>query len=185
MSKIGKTIIEYSTDKIEVIKEKGGDYNYLKVIVKGPKGQLECSIRPGVDFTDESGVITVIKTGRNIQSRAFHGLYRSLIANMIEGVTNGYEKKLEIHGVGYRGLVSGNKLELSLGFSHKIEYNIPEGITIVMPDESTLIISGIDKQKVGQVAAEIRELRKPEPYKGKGVRYAGEQVKRKSGKSGS
>lgn len=183
MSKIGKEPVKFDSSKVEVKTESGGRYNNISVIVKGTKGELQMSIRPGIEIDVEDGVVNVKRTDDSKQSKSYHGLYRSIIGNMVKGVTDGYEKKLEIHGVGYRGSQKGNGIELSLGFSHKIDYEAPEGIELKMADENTIVVTGVDKQKVGQVAAEIRALRKPEPYKGKGIRYEGEHVRRKAGKS--
>ncbi len=154
------------------------------VIVKGPKGELSAKISPRikVEIADQ---ITVTRQSEDKEDRSLHGLSRTLIANMCEGVTNGFSKKLEIIGVGYRAQVQGNKVTLNLGHSHPIDYALPEGITIEQDKDkkNILTISGIDKQKVGQVAAEIRSFRKPEPYKGKGVRYIDEYVAMKAGKA--
>lgn len=184
MSKIGKAPIQFDNTKVTVTKEKGGLYHYLLLTVQGPKGTLELSIRNGVDI--EIGDKEVLVISKSKEQKAYHGLYRSLIANMIKGVNDGYEKKLEIHGTGYRGeLKSPSKVELKLGFSHPVIYEAREGIELIMEDQNTVLVKGYDKQLVGQTAAEIRELRKPEPYKGKGIRYAGEQIRRKAGKSGA
>lgn len=182
MSKIGKKIIEVPAN-VTVTIEKGGEFNNVTVKVTGPLGELSQDIRKGINVALENGIITVTRDDDEAVNRSNHGLYRSLIANMVEGVVKQYEKKLEIQGVGYRASQNGNSIELSLGFSHKITYKAPEGITVKMVDDTNILITGIDKQMVGQVAAEIRELRKPEPYKGKGIRYLGEQVKRKAGKT--
>lgn len=182
MSKIGKKTITIP-EKVTVSVEDGGSYGNQLVKVTGPLGDLVQDIRPGVKVEVKENEINLTRNSDEPQIRAYHGLYRSLIANMVEGVVKVYEKKLEIHGVGYRGAQKGNDIELSLGFSHKVLYKAPEGITVKMIDETTISISGVDKQMVGQVAAQIRTLRKPEPYKGKGVRYLGEQVKRKAGKT--
>lgn len=181
MSKIGKLPIKFDTSKVKVMVEKGGMYNNLTVAVEGPKGKLALDLRKGVNVIVEGDTITL--TIKNDTAKALHGLYRSMIANMIEGTINGYEKKLEIHGVGYRGSQKGTGIELSLGFSHKVNYHPKEGVEVKMIDETNITVTGVDKQKVGQAAAEIRELRKPEPYKGKGIRYLNEQVRRKAGKS--
>lgn len=186
MSKIGIQPIKFDSSKVTVKVEKGGDYGYLVVSVEGPKGNLSNSVRKGVDIKVENDEVVVTPKSESKSAKAFHGLYRSLIANMVEGVTNGYEKKLEIHGTGYRGeLKSPQKIEMKLGFSHVVTYEAREGIELIMEDQNTILVKGFDKQQVGQTAAEIRELRKPEPYKGKGIRYANEQVKRKAGKSGA
>lgn len=185
MSKVGKEPVKFNKEQINVTIEKGGEFNYLLIKVKGPKGELEQSVRRGVKIEVNDDEVLVTRVNNSKPNKSFHGLYRSLIANMIQGVTEGYKKELEIHGVGYRGFKKGENLELFLGFSHPVDYVPLEGVSIDMPDENTVVVTGVNKQKVGQVAAEIRELRKPEPYKGKGVRYKGEEVKRKAGKSAS
>jgi large subunit ribosomal protein L6 len=155
------------------------------IVVKGPKGEL--SYAPSdlvkIEITDSEIVIT--RDGEEREKRAHHGLVRSLLQNMVTGVTKGYVKRLEINGVGYRAQVQGTKLVLNLGFSHPVEHPIPEGITIKMDEEkkNIIVIEGIDKQKVGQVASEIRGYRPPEPYKGKGIKYEDEYIKRKAGKT--
>ena len=156
------------------------------VAVKGPKGQLSRAIPDPVTVRrDEDGTIIVERPNDERASRALHGLTRTLVSNMIVGVTQGFEKELEIVGVGYRATPKGEKqIELALGFSHPVFVNAPEGISFEVPVPTRVMIRGIDKEKVGQVAADIRSIRKPEPYKGKGVRYAGEVVRRKAGKAG-
>jgi large subunit ribosomal protein L6 len=156
------------------------------VTVKGPKGQLSHNVaEPIVVARDEDGTIAVTRPDDQRKSKELHGLSRTLIANLVTGVTDGYEKKLEIVGVGYRVLSKGpTQLEFSLGYSHTITVDAPEGITFAVEAPTRFSVQGIDKQSVGEVAANIRKLRKPEPYKGKGVRYAGEQVRRKVGKAG-
>ncbi|MEV8374479.1 50S ribosomal protein L6 [Kribbella sp. NPDC056861] len=156
------------------------------VTVKGPKGQLTHSVaEPIVVNRDEDGTIAVSRPDDQRKSKELHGLSRTLIANLVTGVTDGYEKKLEIVGVGYRVVAKGpTQLEFALGYSHSITVDAPEGITFVVEAPTKFSVQGIDKQSVGEVAANIRKLRKPEPYKGKGVRYAGEQVRRKVGKAG-
>lgn len=154
------------------------------VIVAGPKGELSAPIRPEVEVKIEDDQLVVGRKTKTRQAVALHGLTRSLIANMVRGVTDGWSKTLELHGTGYRANLEGDKLVFSLGFSHPVEYQKPEGIEFQVEDNDKVIISGPDRQKVGQVAAEIRALRKPEPYKGKGIRYQGEQVRRKPGKAG-
>lgn len=182
MSKIGNKIITIP-DKVTVDITEGSIYNGKIITVKGPLGELKVDLRPQVDVLINGSEITITRKDDTNESKAYHGLYRSLIANMVKGVVTVFEKKLEIHGVGYRGIQKGNDIELSLGFSHKVLYKAPEGITIKMVDDTNVLITGMDKQMVGQVAAEIRTLRKPEPYKGKGIRYLGEQVRRKAGKT--
>ncbi len=152
-------------------------------VVKGPKGEHTQHIPLGLEFEDKDGVLTVICNEKSKNFQAKHGLVRALIANQFIGVTAGFSKKLEIHGVGYRAAVKGKILDLQLQFSHPLEYAIPEGILIECPDATHINVSGVDKQKVGQVAAEIRAFRKPEPYKGKGIRYVGEEIVRKAGKA--
>ncbi len=155
------------------------------VTVKGPKGTLSHRVAAPITVSQEDGAIAVSRPDDERLSKSLHGLTRTLIANMVTGVTQGYEKKLEIVGVGYRVLSKGpTQLELQLGYSHPIIFDAPEGITFTVEGPTKLGVTGIDKQLVGEVAANIRKLRKPEPYKGKGVRYAGEQVRRKVGKAG-
>jgi large subunit ribosomal protein L6 len=153
------------------------------VQVKGPKGTLSHTIPAGISLQVTDGIIHVKRKGETKQVRSLHGLSRTLIANMVAGVTEGFEKGLEIVGIGYRANLQGRSLHLSLGYSHPVIYPIPEGIEVVVEKQNKIIIQGIDKQKVGQVAAEIRSFRKPEPYKGKGIRYIGGQVRRKAGKA--
>ena len=155
------------------------------VTVKGPKGTLSHTVAAPITIERNDDVLDVKRPDDERQSRALHGLTRTLISNMVVGVTEGYEKKLEIVGVGYRVLSTGpTQLEFQLGYSHTIVFDAPEGITFNVESQTKLGVAGIDKQLVGEVAANIRKLRKPEPYKGKGVRYAGEQVRRKVGKAG-
>jgi large subunit ribosomal protein L6 len=150
------------------------------VTVKGAKGTLSLALRPGVSVEQQDKSLTVKYVDE--ETRMHAGSTRAHLANMILGVSKGYEKKLELQGVGFRAQVQGKALNLTLGFSHPVNYPIPEGITIETPSQTEIVVKGIDRQKVGQVAAEIRELRPPEPYKGKGVRYAGEQIVLKEGK---
>jgi len=152
------------------------------IAVKGPKGELRQTFSPDMKVEQEDGVVTITRPTDRGEHRALHGLTRSLIANMVEGVTDGFEKRLEIQGVGYRAALKGKKLELALGFSHPVAIEAPEGIDFEVPQPTEFIIKGIDKQLVGQVAADIRKRRPPEPYKGKGIRYKDEQVLRKVGK---
>jgi large subunit ribosomal protein L6 len=152
------------------------------IAVKGPKGELTQVYSPDMSVEQGDGVVTVARPTDRGEHRALHGLTRSLIANMVEGVTDGFEKRLEIQGVGYRAALKGKNLELALGYSHPVSIAAPEGIEFEVPQPTEVIVRGIDKQLVGQVAADIRKRRKPEPYKGKGVRYKGEQVLRKVGK---
>jgi len=153
------------------------------VTVKGPRGELGLDVHPAMKVMVDEGEIRVERPSDQKQHRALHGLTRALLANMVEGVTSGFTKTLEIVGVGYRAEMKGKKLNLNLGFSHPIDYEPLEGVGIECPNQTTVVISGPDKQKVGQTAAEIRGLRPPEPYKGKGVRYQGERVRRKAGKT--
>jgi large subunit ribosomal protein L6 len=153
------------------------------VRVKGPKGELTLQVHPDMSVQLEDRVVTVSRPSDQPEHRALHGLTRMLVANMVEGVTNGFSKTLEIQGVGYRAQQKGSGIVLSLGFSHTIEYTAPDGVKLDLPDQTTIVISGPDKQKVGQAAAEIRAYRPPEPYKGKGIRYKGEHVRRKAGKT--
>jgi len=150
--------------------------------VKGPKGTLTMQLADEVSYEINDGGISVQPVNDTKRSRSFWGMQRTLVQNLITGVTEGYSKQLQITGVGYRANAQGKNLKLQLGYSHDVDYAIPEGITIATPDQTTVNISGIDKQKVGQVAAEIRRWRKPEPYKGKGIKYAGEFIFRKEGK---
>ncbi|MGO1054026.1 50S ribosomal protein L6 [Crossiella sp. CA198] len=155
------------------------------VTVKGPKGTLAHTlVEPILIERDEDGVLQVKRPNDERRSRALHGLSRTLVHNMVVGVTAGYEKKLEIHGVGYRVALKGSELEFALGYSHSVKVTPPEGITFVVESPTRFSVVGIDKQQVGEVAANIRKLRKPDPYKGKGVRYAGEIIRRKVGKTG-
>ncbi|HUQ09780.1 MAG TPA: 50S ribosomal protein L6 [Steroidobacteraceae bacterium] len=158
--------------------------NGSAITVKGPKGELSRKLHPDMQVQVENGVVNVGRPSDEQNHRALHGLTRSLIANMVEGVTQGYRKQLEITGVGYKAEVKPFGLQLALGYSHPIEYRPPAGIKITAPQPTAVVIEGADKEKVGQVAAEIRSLRKPEPYKGKGVKYQGEQIRRKAGKAG-
>jgi len=156
-----------------------------QVVVKGPRGSLEHIVaEPIVVERAEDGTLAVKRPDDERHNRALHGLTRSLVNNLVVGVTEGYEKKLEIHGVGYRVLLKGSDLEFSLGFSHPVKVIPPDGITFVVETATRFSVRGIDKQRVGEVAANIRKLRKPDPYKGKGVRYAGEKIRRKVGKTG-
>ncbi len=176
LSRIGKLPIEIPSGV--TITVDSGD-----VTVEGPKGKLVQFITPAVNVEVKDGVLTVSPKDESKAARAQHGLMRALINNMVNGVTNGFEKKLEVNGVGFRVAATNNELEMSLGFSHPVKYKAPEGVTITN-EKMTIIVSGIDKQKVGQVAAEIRAFKKPEPYKGKGIKYADEVILRKAGKAG-
>ena len=176
MSRIGK-------EPIDVPQGADVTLNGQGVHVKGPKGELNLDVHPDMAVTLDEGVITVTRPSDQPQHRALHGLTRMLVANMVEGVMNGFSKTLEIQGVGYRALRKGSGIELHLGFSHTIQYPAPDGVSLELPDQTTIVVAGADKQKVGQAAAEIRAFRPPEPYKGKGIRYKGEHVRRKAGKT--
>jgi large subunit ribosomal protein L6 len=154
------------------------------VTVQGPKGTLVQTLPEGITITEEDNQVLVQRANDNKQQRAFHGLTRALIANMVEGVTNGFEKKLELVGVGYRAQMQGKKLVISIGFSHPVEIDAPEGIEFEVPAPTRITIKGINKQLVGNTAAHIRAIRKPEPYKGKGIKYENEHIRRKAGKAG-
>ena len=178
MSRIGnKPIVVPDGIKIQVQDQ--------TISVEGPKGKLDWTFRPEVEVKFDPDGKQVVVSRRNDErtSRAFHGLTRSLIDNMIEGVRNGYEKKLEIVGVGYLGAIQGDILQLRVGFANEIHKKIPAELTVTCPDQTHVVVQGCDKQKVGQFAAEVRAVRKPEPYKGKGIRYQGEHVKIKPGKA--
>jgi large subunit ribosomal protein L6 len=175
MSRIGKKPIPIP-DGVTVDLKPG------RVTVKGPKGELGQDVAAEMKIEISDGTLTVERPTERGEHRALHGLTRSLIANMVEGVTGGFEKRLELQGVGYRAQLRGKALELSLGFSHPVSIEAPEGIEFEVPQPTAIVVRGIDKQQVGQVAADIRKRRPPEPYKGKGVRYAGEHVVRKVGK---
>jgi large subunit ribosomal protein L6 len=155
-----------------------------KVTVKGPKGTLSHTVDEPIEVILDEGVLSVARPNDERENRSLHGLSRSLLNNLVQGVSQGYERKLEIHGVGYRVQLRGSDLEFALGFSHPVKIAAPEGITFTVESPTRFAVQGIDKQLVGQVAANIRWLRKPDPYKGKGVRYAGEQIRRKVGKTG-
>ena len=175
MSRIGKQPIEIP-DGVEV------DVKPQAVTVKGPKGELSQEIVRDIKVSLDDGAVKVERPTDRGEHRALHGLTRSLIANMVEGVTDGYERRLEIQGVGYRAQLKGKALEMSLGYSHPVTLQAPEGFEFEVPEPTQVIVRGIDKQLVGEIAARIRKSRPPEPYKGKGVRYAGEHVSRKVGK---
>lgn len=176
MSRIGKLPIEIPSGV--TITVDSGD-----VIVEGLKGKLVQFITPAVNVEIADGILKVSPKDESKIARSQHGLMRTLINNMVTGVTKGFEKKLEVNGVGFRVAANNNELEMSLGFSHPVKYKAPEGVTITN-DKMSILVSGIDKQKVGQTAAEIRALKKPEPYKGKGIKYADEVILRKAGKAG-
>jgi large subunit ribosomal protein L6 len=155
------------------------------LVVQGPKGKLETPVPPGIAFTLDKGELSCSRANEERQTRAFHGLARALAANAVAGVTTGFSRELDIVGVGYKAAVEGSKVVFALGYSHPVEYKVPEGIKITVDKQTHLVVSGIDRQKVGQVAAEIRRLRKPDPYKQKGIRYVGEVLKKKAGKAGA
>ena len=176
MSRIGKMPVPIS--KGVEVKQAAG-----MLSVKGPKGQLELTFHPDMTLVVDEAELRVERPSDQKEHRALHGLTRSLIANMVRGVTDGFSKTLEIVGVGYRADIKGKGITLNVGFSHTIDYQPVEGVTLECPNQTTIVVSGIDKQKVGQAAAEIRSFRPPEPYKGKGIRYQGEHVRRKAGKT--
>ena len=157
--------------------------NYV-ITVKGPKGTLTHNYHNRMNVSCDNGVITVTRPSDEKEDRALHGLTRTLINNMVIGVTDGYSKKLEVNGVGYRVAMQGKSLNLTLGYSHPVVVDAPEGITFETPDANTIIVKGINKQVVGEISAFIRSRRAPEPYKGKGIKYEGEKIRRKSGKTG-
>jgi large subunit ribosomal protein L6 len=175
MSRIGKKPIEVPAGVIVSI-DPG------RVTVSGPKGELRQQVPTRMEITQDDGTITVTRPTERGEDRALHGLTRTLVANMVEGVTNGFEKRLEIQGVGYRAALAGTDLELQVGYSHSVKIKPRQGISFEVPIPTQVVVRGIDKQIVGQTAAEIRKVRPPEPYKGKGIRYEGEYVRRKVGK---
>jgi large subunit ribosomal protein L6 len=175
MSRIGKKPIEVPAGVLVSV-DPG------RVTVSGPKGELRQAVPQRMKISHEDGTLTVERPTDRGDDRALHGLTRTLIANMVEGVTNGFEKRLEIQGVGYRAAMSGTNLELQVGYSHTVKITPREGISFEVPVPTQVVVRGIDKQIVGQTAAEIRKVRPPEPYKGKGIRYEGEYVRRKVGK---
>jgi large subunit ribosomal protein L6 len=175
MSRIGRKPIPIP-DGVDV------DLRPGRVSVKGPRGELEQAVSPDMSLALEDGVLSVSRPSDRGPHRALHGLTRSLVANMVEGVTAGFERRLEIQGVGYRARLQGSTLELSVGYSHPVAIEAPDGIEFEVPQPTQVVVRGIDKQLVGETAARIRRVRRPEPYKGKGIRYAGEQIRRKVGK---
>lgn len=177
MSRIGKKPVPVPAD-VEI------SITGQTVAVKGPRGRLERTFTDRVDLSLEDGTVLVARQDDARESRALHGLSRALLANMVIGVAEGFRRELSIVGVGYRAVLKGSGIELQLGFSHPVQVAAPDGITFEVPEPTRVIVSGIDKEQVGQVAADIRKLRPPEPYKGKGVRYLNEQVRRKAGKAG-
>ena len=176
MSRIGQTPIPIADGvSVSVV----GD----SVTINGPKGELQRTLPKGITVEQADGELRLSRNSEENEVRALHGLARSLLFNMVQGVTQGFEKALEIHGVGYRAQKKGNDLELAVGFSHSVTKTAPKGIEFEVPTPTRVVVKGIDKELVGQTAAEIRAIRKPEPYKGKGIRYEGEYVRRKAGKA--
>lgn len=176
MSRIGvRPIIIPKDVKVNVTKQ--------SIAVQGPKGKLEFPINLRILVAFEADKVKVSRVGNNKNDRALHGLTRAMIANMVKGVSSGFEKQLEMVGVGYRAQLAGKKLTMQLGFSHPVEYIVPDGISVEVVKQTQIIIKGVNKQEVGQAAANIRGFLPPEPYKGKGIRYVGEQVRRKAGKA--
>jgi large subunit ribosomal protein L6 len=175
MSRIGKQPIEIPAG-VSIALSPG------RVMVNGPLGELTPQVPARMQVVQDDGTIVVKRPTERGDDRALHGLTRSLIANMVEGVTSGFQKRLEIQGVGYRAALRGTDLELNVGYSHSVVLKAPQGITFEVPTPTEVIVKGIDKQQVGQTAAEVRKVRPPEPYKGKGIRYEGEYVRRKVGK---
>jgi large subunit ribosomal protein L6 len=177
MSRIGKHPVAVPNGVTVTI-----EGNTLKV--KGPRGELTRTFHPDMKLSMENGTVSVARPSDESKHKALHGLSRTLISNMVEGVTKGYQKQLDIVGVGYKAETRPYGLQLALGFSHPVEYRAPEGIKLTAPVPTQILIDGANKEIVGQVAAELRSLRPPEPYKGKGIKYAGEQIRRKAGKAG-
>ncbi|MGI6252831.1 MAG: 50S ribosomal protein L6 [Aminivibrio sp.] len=178
MSRIGRRFIPLASGVTVSVKDG-------EVQVQGPRGKLSTPTVPGIDLTVEDGVIKVTRQNDQKQTKAWHGMMRALVANMVTGVSEGFKKDLEIVGVGYRAQLQGKKLVMNLGFSNPVEYEAPAGVEITVESPTKLSVSGIDKQAVGQAAANIRGFRKPEPYQGKGIRYVGERIIRKAGKTGA
>lgn len=178
MSRVGRKIIVVPAGvKVSV--------SDAAVEVQGPKGKLSTPVPPGIKFVLQGQELSCQRAGDERQQRAFHGLARALAQNAIKGVTEGFSRDLDIVGVGYRATVEGSKVVFALGYSHPVEYRVPEGIKVAVEKQTRVTVSGIDRQKVGQVAAEIRRLRRPDPYKQKGIRYVGEVLKKKAGKAGA
>jgi len=177
MSRIGKQPVVVP-DKVKVAVDAAG-----QVVVEGPKGSLRMALPEGVTLAQDGGLLSLSRASEQRHHRANHGTARALLANMVVGVTAGFTKQLEIRGVGYRAAVKGNQLDLQLGYSHPVLHPIPSGLEVKVEENTKVTVSGIDKQQVGQFAAEVRSYRRPEPYKGKGVRYVDEYVRRKAGKS--
>jgi len=176
MSRIGKR-------PVPIVKGVTAQIDGKRVIVKGPRGEISRTVHPDLTVAIEDNAIVVRRPSDENRHKALHGLTRTLIANMVEGVTNGFRKALEIQGVGYKAEPKGQDIQLLVGFSHPVRYKPPQGIKIAIENNTVVKIEGVDKELVGQVAAEIRAVRPPEPYKGKGIRYQGEQVRRKAGKT--
>ena len=178
MSRVGRKVIAVPKDvKVQV--------SPRALSIQGPKGRLETPVPPGISFTLQGSELSCQRSNDERQQRAFHGLARALAQNAIRGVTEGFSKELDIVGVGYKAQLEGTRVVFSLGYSHPVVFSIPEGIKIAVDKQTRVVVSGIDRQQVGQVAAEIRRLRKPDPYKQKGIRYVGEVLKKKAGKAGA
>ncbi|MEG7336813.1 50S ribosomal protein L6 [Bacillus sp. 0102A] len=177
MSRVGKKLLEIPADVTVTLNDNN------TVAVKGPKGELTRTFHPDMEIKVEDNVLTVARPSDHKEHRALHGTTRSLLGNMVEGVSKGFERGLELVGVGYRASKSGNKLVLNVGYSHPVEIVPEEGIEIEVPSQTKVVVKGTDKERVGAIAANIRAVRSPEPYKGKGIRYEGEVVRRKEGKS--
>jgi len=175
MSRIGKKAVSVPSGVTASI-------NGQTVAVKGPKGELSFVATDNVAIAMEDGAISVAPVDESKEARSAWGMSRTMIANLVEGVTKGFERRLEISGVGYRAAVQGSNLQLNVGYSHEVQYPIPKGVSITTPKPTEIVVAGADRQRVGQVAAEIRQYRKPEPYKGKGIKYAEETIHRKEGK---
>ncbi len=178
MSRVGRKVIDVPKDVKVAVSEKA-------LVIQGPKGKLETPVPPGISFTLSGAELTCKRSNDERQQRAFHGLARALAQNAITGVTLGFSRELDIVGVGYKAQVEGSKVVFSLGYSHPVVFSIPDGIKVAIDKQTHLVVSGIDRQRVGQVAAEIRSLRRPDPYKQKGIRYVGEILKKKAGKAGA
>ena len=178
MSRVGRKVIVVPAGVRVQVSERALE-------VQGPKGKLSTPVPPGIRFALEGQQLSCLRSNDEQKLRAFHGMARALAQNAIKGVTEGFSKDLDIVGVGYRAQVDGNKVVFALGFSHPVEFKVPDGIKIAIEKQTHLTVSGIDRQQVGQVAAEIRDLRRPDPYKQKGIRYVGEVLKKKAGKAGA
>ena len=178
MSRVGRKVIPIPKD----VKVQIGEGSLQ---IQGPKGKLSTPVPPGITFALDNGSLSASRSNDERQQRAFHGLARALAMNAIKGVTEGFSRELDIVGVGYKAALEGNKVVFALGYSHPVVYDVPEGIKVAIDKQTHIVVSGIDRQRVGQVAAEIRALRKPDPYKQKGIRYMGEVLKKKAGKAGA